>query len=83
MENKISDRLRFVLSQTDNPKLIELSGKIASLNIKIQESLLDCIEQKIPLELVLLALTKSEEVKQEAMQSEARHSALGILPNFI
>jgi hypothetical protein len=75
MENKISDRLRFVLSQTDNPKLIELSGKIASLDIKIQESLLDCIEQKIPLELVLLALTKSEEVKQEAMQSEARHSS--------
>ena len=74
-ENKISDRLRFVLSQTDNPKLIELSGKIASLDIKIQESLLDCIEQKIPLELVLLALTKSEEVKQEAMQSEARHSS--------
>ena len=75
MENKISDRLRFVLSQTDNPKLIELSGKIASLDIKIQESLLDCIEQKIPLELVLLALNKSEEVKQEAMQSEARHSS--------
>jgi len=75
MENKISDRLRFVLSQTDNPKLIELSGKIASLDIKVQESLLDCIEQKIPLELVLLALTKSEEVKQEAMQSEARHSS--------
>ena len=75
MENKISDRLRFVISQTNNPKLIELSGKIASLDIKVQESLLDCIEQKIPLELVLLALTKSEEVKQEAMQSEARHSS--------
>lgn len=75
MENNISDRLRFVISQTNNPKLIELSGKVASLDIKIQESLLDCIEQKIPLELVLLALTKSEEVKQEAMQSEARHSS--------
>ena len=75
MENKISERLRFVIQQTNNPKLIELSGKIASLDIKIQESLLDCIEQKIPLELILLALTKSEEVKQEAMQSEARHSS--------
>ena len=68
MENKISDRLRFVMQQTDNPKLIEICGKIASLDIKIQESFLDCIEQKIPLELILLALTKSEEGK-------ARHSS--------
>lgn len=63
MENKISDRLRFVMSQTDNPKLIELSGKIASLDIKIQESLLDCIEQGIDLNLILKALEVTNGIK--------------------
>jgi hypothetical protein len=63
MENKISDRLRFVMQQTNYPKLIEICGKIASLDIKIQESFLDCLEQNIPLELILTALTKSEAPK--------------------
>lgn len=63
MENKISDRLRFVMQQTDSPELLEICSKIAYLDIKIQEALLDCIEQKIPLELILEILKKIEKKK--------------------
>ena len=57
---KISNRLRFVMQQTDNSKLLEVCSKISYLDIKIQESLLDCIEQEIPLELILNVLKKKE-----------------------
>ena len=40
----VSDRLKFVMSQTDDPKLLEICAKIAKLNIDAQESLLDAIE---------------------------------------
>lgn len=62
-EKKISDRLRFVMQQTDNPKLLEICSKIAFLDIKTQEALLDCIEKKVPLELVLEALKKIKDIK--------------------
>ena len=58
MENKISDRLRFVMQETDSPKLLEICSKIAFLDIKVQDVLLDCIEQKIPLELIMEELNK-------------------------
>jgi hypothetical protein len=60
MNNNISDRLRFVMSQTDSPKLLEICSKISYLDIKVQESLLDCIENDIPLELILKILEKKE-----------------------
>lgn len=62
-EHQISDRLRFVMQQTNSPKLIELSGKIASLDIKLQESLLDCIQNDIDLNIVLKALEVIEHEK--------------------
>jgi hypothetical protein len=36
MTNKISDRLRFVMQQTDSPKLLELCAMISQLDIKTQ-----------------------------------------------
>ena len=63
----ISDRLRFVMSQTDSPKLIEICSKIAGLDIKIQESLLDCIEQGIDMGLLLKVL---ENVKWSESKSK-------------
>jgi len=45
--NKISDRLRFVMSQTDNPKLLEICAKIAKLNPKAQEAMLDAVESGV------------------------------------
>ena len=65
MQNKISDRLRFVMSQTNNPKLLELCSKISYLDIKVQESLLDCIEQGIDMSIVLLALQRETYKKIE------------------
>jgi len=41
------DRLRFVKDNTENPKLLEIISKMATLSEETQERLCDCIKQGV------------------------------------
>ena len=46
-KRRMIDRLRFVKNNTENPKLLEIIGKMGQLSEEAQERLCDCIEQGV------------------------------------